>query len=172
MIGWINILFVVVVVGAVIFLLKPRLRPAPGQERWPLYAKPLLSPPEQVLYARLLRALPDHMVLAQVQLSRFLGVESGRDSRAWLNRINQKSADFVVCRKDTSVVAVIEVDDASHEQAARRAADADKARALGSAGVRLLRWPAWALPDESAIKAAFPHHPPPSAAPVAQWERR
>lgn len=32
---------------------------------WPFYAKRPLSPPEQVLYHRLIKALPEHIVLAQ-----------------------------------------------------------------------------------------------------------
>jgi len=52
-----------------------------------------------VLYFRLVRALPESVVLAQVQLSRFLGVKKGSDYQSWLNRINQMSADFVVCAK-------------------------------------------------------------------------
>lgn len=37
---------------------------------WPFYAKRPLTQPEQVLYWRLLKALPHHVVLAQVQCSR------------------------------------------------------------------------------------------------------
>lgn len=64
---------------------------------WPFYSKKLMSAPEQVLYFRLVLALPDYIVLSQVQLSSFLGVKKGNQRLAWLNRINQKSADFVVC---------------------------------------------------------------------------
>lgn len=44
-----------------------------GNESWPFYSKKPLSAPEQILYFRLVKALPDHIVLAQVQLSRLLG---------------------------------------------------------------------------------------------------
>lgn len=89
-------------------------RSASGRESdgpWPFYAKRVLSKPEQVLYHSLVEALPDHIVLAQVQLSRFLGVNKGENFHAWNNRINRMSADFLICTKDTSVVAVIELDD-------------------------------------------------------------
>ena len=36
-------------------------------EIWPFYAKRPLSTPEQVLYFRLVEALPEHIILAQVQ---------------------------------------------------------------------------------------------------------
>jgi hypothetical protein len=40
---------------------------------WPFYLKRVLTQPEQVLYHRLVKALPNHIVLAQVQVSRVLG---------------------------------------------------------------------------------------------------
>jgi len=107
------------------------------------------------LYFRLVQALPDHIVLAQVQLSRLLGVKKTNNYQAWLNRISQLSADFVVCKKDSSVVAVIELDDATHQKEGRKAADAKKNKALSSAGVPILRWQAKAIPDVAAIQGAF-----------------
>lgn len=59
---------------------------------WPLYPRKPLSTPEQVLYFRLVKALPEHIVLTQVQLSRFLGVKKGNNYQGWLNRINRMSA--------------------------------------------------------------------------------
>ena len=37
-----------------------------GDDSWPFYAKKPLTQPEQVLYHRLVSALPQHIVLAQV----------------------------------------------------------------------------------------------------------
>jgi very-short-patch-repair endonuclease len=95
------------------------------------------------------------MVLAQVQRSRFLQVKKGVPRTAWQNRISQKSVDFVVCLKDSTVVAVVELDDSTHDHGSRRKADADKDKALTSANVQIVRWTSKALPDESAIRAAF-----------------
>ena len=65
------------------------------------------------------------------------------------------SADFVICAKDSSILAVIELDDATHERADRKAADEKKYRALTAAGLRVNRIQAKALPDEAAIRAMF-----------------
>jgi len=65
------------------------------------------------------------------------------------------SADFVVCNKDSSIVAVIELDDASHERDVRKKADAKKNRALSSAGIPIVRWQARMIPDESKIKSSI-----------------
>lgn len=128
-----------------------------GDAPWPFYAKKPLSSPEQVLYFRLCNALPQHIVLAQVSLSRILGVKKGNNFGEWFNRINRMSADFVLCSKDSTIVAVIELDDASHEKADRQTADAKKDKALGSAGIRVVRWHVKSMPDEAAIKATFAH---------------
>lgn len=149
------LLIVVAFVIVVLIVLKAKSQGGAGEEVWPFYAKKPLSQPEQVLYFRLIQALPEHIILAQVQLSRFLGVKKGNNYQAWSNRINRMSADFVVCNKDSSLVAVIELDDATHQRENRQAADAKKDRALVSAGVRIVRWQAKSIPDITAIQATF-----------------
>ena len=121
---------------------------------WPFYAKKPLTVPEQVLYHRLVRALPDHIVLAQVQVSRVLGVKKGFNFNEWNNRINRLSYDFVVCSKDSAVLFAIELDDKSHEKADRITTDAKKGKATEAANVKLVRWHVKSLPDEAAIQAA------------------
>jgi very-short-patch-repair endonuclease len=151
------VLLLVIVVVAIVVLafLNAGAQGGADDEIWPFYAKKPLSQPEQILYFRLVQALPAHIVLAQVQLSRLLGVKKGNNYQAWFNRINRMSADFVVCNKDSSIVAIIELDDATHQRKVRQAADAKKDRALASAGIRVLRWQARSLPDIAAIRSTF-----------------
>jgi Protein of unknown function (DUF2726) len=153
---WFLTIVIVVIVVAVLVWGKTKTRGAGSNDApWPFYAKNPLSSPELVLYFRLRKALPQHIVLAQVGLSRILGVKKGNNFGEWFNRINRMSADFVVCLKDSTIVAVVELDDASHEKAERQAADAKKDKALTSAGIRILRWHVKSIPDEGAIKASF-----------------
>lgn len=141
---------------AIIFAkLKQRSGLGDGEVAWPFYAKKPLTQPEQVLYHRLVSALPDHIVLAQVQLSRILGVKQGNNFHEWNNRINRMSLDFVICGKDSSIIAAIELDDKTHEKASRKEADDKKNKALSSAGVKLVRWQVNALPDDAAIRLAL-----------------
>lgn len=153
--SWMILLSAVVAITVALVVLKAKGQRSGSEELWPFYARKPLSQPEQVLFFRLARALPDHIILAQVQLSRLIGVRKGSNPLAWSNRINRMSADFVVCKKDWSIVAVIELDDASHQREDRRAADTRKEKALSSANIRVIRWQAKALPDESTIQAAF-----------------
>lgn len=62
---------------------------------------------------------------------------------------------FVVCNKDSSIAAVIELDDSSHNRTERQSADAKKDKALGSAGVRVIRWQVSSMPNTFEIRAAF-----------------
>ncbi len=149
------LIVLVFVIIAIIVALKAKSQAGSGSEIWPFYAKKPLSPPEQILYFRLIEALPEYIILAQVQLSRLLGVKKGHNSLSYLNRINRMSADFVVCNKDSSIVAVIELDDSTHEKADRQAADAKKDKALEAAEIKIIRWQAKSMPDISTIKSAL-----------------
>jgi len=124
-----------------------------GAERWPFYVRKPLSQPEQILYHRLIRALPEHIVLAQVQVSRVLGVKKGFNFHEWNKRINRLSYDFVVCAKDSTVIVAIELDDRTHDNASRAGTDDKKNKAAADAGLRLVRWNVRALPSEEAIRA-------------------
>ena len=138
---------VILAAGAVLVLLAfLGGRPRVGGE-WPFYARKPLSIPQQVMFHRLVRSLPECMILAQVQASRLLGVKRGYDFHRWNNRISRLSVDYVVCHRDSTVIAAIQLDDA--------AVDWRKERAFKAAGVPLLRWSVRDLPDEAAIRAAL-----------------
>lgn len=151
------VLLIVIVAVLVAMATSRKSRGNGDNAPWPFYARKPLTRPEQVLYFRLRQALPDHIILAQVSLSRILGVRKGNNFGEWFNRINRMSADFVICQKDSSIVAVIELDDASHTKAVRQLADARKDRALVSAGIRVLRWRVNAIPDEAVIASVVLH---------------
>lgn len=151
--GFVVALFVIALV--LLSFLRQKVSFYESSAEWPFYAKRLLTQAEQVLYHRLVKALPEHVVLAQVQVSRVLGVKKGFNFHAWNNRINRLSYDFVVCSKDASVLAAIELDDQSHEKPNRAETDQKKDRATAAAGIRLLRWHVKSLPDEAEIQAAI-----------------
>ena len=148
------LLILVVLLVATIFVFAIR-KERQAAAKWPFYAKKIMTSPEQVLFHRLNKALPEHIVLAQVQMSRVLGVKRGANFGFWHNRINRLSLDYVVCRKDAAAIAAIELDDASHDQASRQYADLRKEVALKSAGVPLIRWRVAAMPSEQEIRDTF-----------------
>jgi Protein of unknown function (DUF2726) len=166
-----TVLYLVVLAFVVLVVLKRLgLLSTPATGPWPFYVKRPLSQPEQVLYHRLIRALPEHIVLAQVQVSRVLGVKKGSNFHEWNNRINRLSYDFVVCGKDSTVLAAIELDDKTHESKSRASTDEKKNKASADAGLRLLRWHVRELPNEEAIRLAL--LPPPPAPAVSSAPAR
>ena len=144
-----------VLAAIVVLIFKRRGDSVASGAPWPFYAKKPLTQPEQVLYYRLVAAMPECIVLAQVQLSQVLGVKKGFNFREWNNRINRMSLDFLVCLKDLTIVGAVELDDKTHEKPSRIEADAKKQKALSAAGVPIIRWHVSALPDETAIRQAF-----------------
>lgn len=160
------VLFVLAAVALVVLKKLGLLNVGPSGP-WPFYIKRPLSQPEQVLYHRLIRALPEHIVLAQVQVSRVLGVKKGSNFHEWNNRINRLSYDFVVCGKDSTVIAAIELDDKSHESSSRAKTDEKKSKATADAGLRLIRWHVRSLPNEEAIRTELLTPAPPTPAALA-----
>jgi len=141
-----------VVLVFVVFLPK-KVSPSVGD--WPFYPKRPLTNVEQVLYFRMVEALPDLVILPQVQLSRFMGVKKGFKFNEWNNRINRKSVDFLVCTKSFDILAAVELDDSTHNRPDRVKADADKDKAIQSAGLKIIRWHVSALPDALTIQSSF-----------------
>jgi hypothetical protein len=154
---WLSVLVLLFIALAVVGVIAKRLTTAKRERAaWTCKPRRVLTDPEQVLFHRLREAMPECIVLAQVELSRVV-VPTDPDKRnafALYNRIRGKSLDFVVCLKDFSVVAALELDDASHTKS-RRAADETKNQALTSAGIPLIRWNVRSLPTSLQIQTAL-----------------
>lgn len=161
-------LLVLMLFLAAVYLLVQKLKGAGGgsARNWPVFPRSVLTAPEQILYRRLIEALPEYLVFAQVALPSFIRVKKGADFGKVFNRYNRLIADFVICRADSSVVAVIELDDKSHERPDRQAADAKKHAVLEAAGIPLHRYAVKAIPTTADLRAQWP--PPPTASARAQ----
>jgi hypothetical protein len=112
-------------------------------------ARIVLSAPEQALYHRLKEALPDYEVLAQVAFSQLLTTAGGSKKENWAKfaTARQKVADFIICRKDFSIAAAIELDDKSHDIGK----DLKRDRMLEEAGIPTIRWNVRNLPNAKDI---------------------
>lgn len=130
-----------------------RSRVGQGADRWPVFPKKVLTPVEQQFYQRLVRAFPEHVVLAQVAFSQLVGVKKGENFHAIWNRYNRLTADFVVCNRDFSIAAVIEIDDSSHDSPTRMDADRRKASICAAAGIALHRLNVNPLPNEAELRS-------------------
>ncbi|SDE95664.1 Protein of unknown function [Variovorax sp. CF079] len=143
--------FLAVLVFAKLF---PRGR---GREEAPRAMWPLTRN-EQSMYFRLQGALPDLIVLSQVSFGALLSARS----TAVRNTFDRKRADFVICEKSFKVVAIVELDDSSHD--GKRARDDKRDAQLKNAGYRVLRYRG--IPDIDRVQSDFsPPLPPPIAGP-------
>lgn len=146
-------LIAVLAAAAVAALAVLRRRPPRDDETFPFEQCRPLTEREQVLYWRLRKVMPEEIVLAQVAMSRILRVRNGHDVRAWMNRVDRMTVDFLVCLPDSTIVAAIELDDASHGSPVRIARDDRKNKALAAAGIKLLRFTQ--VPDEAQLRKSF-----------------
>ena len=115
-----------------------------------------LGDAEQVLYWRLVEALPECVILSQVTFSRFMRPATGGRAptahyRVMQNRISGKSLDFLVCLKDFTVVAAVELDDATHEPDR----DAQRDALLRAAGITPLRMSVTDIPTVERLREIF-----------------
>lgn len=101
----------------------------------PVAARRPLTAFEEQMYAAVAAALPECVVLAQVAFSALITTED----RALRNRFDRKVADFVICSRQMTPFAIIELDDRSH--LGRQAADAQRDAIMLSAGYHTLRYP-------------------------------
>lgn len=119
---------------------------------WPFYQKKAMTQAEQNLYFRLVKTLPNHLVLVKVPLAGILGVRKGHRAGRWSRRISGLSADFLVCALDSTIVAAIDLDDKGHETPKEHAANRRRDKALAAAGVKLFRWHVRSIPTDTAIR--------------------
>lgn len=154
-----KVLIALIVIAAIGYFVLAFIRKKPleeGRGTLPVfYGKRPLTEIEQTLFHRLTTALPECIVLAQVQVSQIVGIKKGPAWQTWFNKISRKSVDYLVCLKDFTIVAAIELDDSSHQREDRTKSDSDKDTALLGAGHKVIRWPAKELPDIDAIRMTF-----------------
>jgi hypothetical protein len=90
----------------------------------------------------LIEALPDHVILPHVPVSRILVVDSSVDSaHRWNKKLATEILDYVICRHDFSIVGAVKLEDPADFTAAHRLADEQLGAILHSAGIRLVKFP-------------------------------
>lgn len=150
---------------------------------WPPEATRLMTRHEILAFGILSRAFPEHIVLAQVPLARFLKVPRRNSYNEWLRRMGSQCADLVLCDMTSLVVAVVHVQPPAG-QASERAQQrlARMSRVLKEADIPLGVWTENALPSIDAARDSLFRFlaasttpaaaPPPSAAAQAAMPAR
>ncbi|WP_049722382.1 DUF2726 domain-containing protein [Gilvimarinus polysaccharolyticus] len=98
----------------------------------------------------------NYRIFGKVRIADVLTPQKGMTRRNWqilFNKISAKHFDYVLCRKsDLSIVAVIELDDKSHNSKRTKARDSFLEKACASADLKLIRFPAKASYQVQAVR--------------------
>lgn len=133
-------------------------RRTPGREPidtvigWRPEAARVLTEHEIAALRMLDEAMPGHLILSQVPLSRFLRVPMRNSYAEWLGRVGKLNADLLLCDADARVLAVIEVRPRQESERAKRRHER-KTRVLRAAGIPTLVWVQDGLPAVGAVRA-------------------
>ena len=118
---------------------------------WPPEAARVMTTSERKAFEIVRRALPQHVVLSQVPLSRFLRVPTRHSYSQWVSRVGCLNADLVVCDQGSNVLAVIDVRPATQSSRARHRHDR-MSRVLRAAHINVLTWSEAALPTVAEVR--------------------
>jgi hypothetical protein len=115
-------------------------------QAWPPQAVRVMTLGERQAYEVLKRALPGHVILSQVPLSRFISVPTRNPYQLWLQRAGRLAVDLLVCDYSSRAVAAVEVRtvDESKRSAKRHQR---LVQVLRAAGVQVFEWDEDDLPD-------------------------
>lgn len=159
---------VVIAVLAVLWLMQRKRQPAaPAANKskakalealdtvvaWPPSATRLMTNSERKAYGVLRAALPEHMILAQVPLARFIKVPTRYSYAEWMRRAGQLCVDLLVCDSSSQVIAVVDIrqsDLDESERAHKRHARMD--RVIKATGIPVHVWREGHLPSAAAAR--------------------
>jgi Protein of unknown function (DUF2726) len=115
-------------------------------QAWPPQAVRVMTLGERQAYEVLKRALPGHVILSQVPLSRFISVPTRNPYQLWLQRAGRLAVDLLVCDYSSRAVAAVEVRTADES---KRSAKRHQrlVQVLRAAGVQVLEWDEDNLPE-------------------------
>lgn len=161
-----NLVFISVAFGLAVLaiaLVSARLKASRSSTRnkGTFAPRPIATANEQKMFWRLVDAFPqpEYVVLTQVSFGALLKARDGASRYSF----SQKIADFVVTNKGFSVLAVVELDDASHR--GREKEDANRDAMLMEAGYRVLRYKS--VPDVETLRNEFVKDEGPPTQPLA-----
>ena len=134
MLYYFGIIFIIIVALAILTFAYQTIKPI--KINGSFGKKTLVTKHEQVMFSRLVQALNknDYIVFVQVAMGALLVAKNGENR----NKFSQKIVDFVVTDKYLNVIAIIELDDSSHN--GREKLDEMRDAMLKSAGYKVLRY--------------------------------
>ncbi len=124
---------------------EPKHKEVEKSEEFPYIRKLLLSSYEYKFY-KIIKPIADKYnlhILSKVRLIDFVGVKrglKGNEAFGFISKIKQKHVDFLICNPDNLYpLAVIELDDSTHQSLKSQENDKLKNQVLNSAGIKIYR---------------------------------
>ena len=114
---------------------EKKLKKLSQKKEYPYIPKKILNEEELDIYYRLVEELPFFNTLAKVPYSSFLDVKKSFNPVILKNKTNKLIADFVICKRDFSVVLIIELKDDGKEKILEQ-----KEKILQSAKIPIYIW--------------------------------
>lgn len=103
----------------------------------PIEAQKLLTEHEKTMFYEIKKALPfDLHIFVQVSFGGLLKTKLNKTRWTFIG----KRADFVICDKNFNVLAIIELDDKSHDTIEQKNKDKKRDEMLKNAGYKVLRY--------------------------------
>lgn len=145
---WLFAIVVIVIAG-----LSTKAR---ASKRYNYRAIPIMSPTEVKFFRQLEEALPALWIFPQVGFSALLQPKAtGKEYwQAW-GHMAQKRVDFALYDREMKLLAVVELDDPSHDR--RRESDRERDVMLEGVGIRVVRFDVRRWPkSDQIVDAMFP----------------
>lgn len=140
------------------------------QKKYRYRSMAIMTATEEKFFRQLVSALPDVWIFPQVAFSALLKPRAtGKEYWAAWGRMAQKRLDFALYDASMHLIAVIELDDPSHD--GRATDDRQRDALLAQVGIRVLRFDVRRWPHSAAIHAAVFGGGPVSARPPAARRR-
>ena len=119
--------------------------------RGPYRARRILTPNETEFFKRLASALPGYVIFTQVSMSALIEPREIERNATYMRlraKFAQKYVDYLICEpKSLRVVAIVELDDRTHDLEK----DAARDEMLEGAGYTVVRWHSKHKPDRAEI---------------------
>ncbi|MEW6345741.1 MAG: DUF2726 domain-containing protein [Pseudomonadota bacterium] len=156
-----SVVILVLVVLVVIAVVSPKKTRKAAEARYKPRA--LLTKNEVEFFHRLTQALPTEYIFPQVAMSALMDpVAQGKQRLLDLNRILQKRVDYAIYTRDLKLIAIVELDDRTHN----RVKDRQRDLYVASAGIRTVRFESSNRPGVAEIHATI--FPKKAALPVSR----
>lgn len=123
---------------------QPKSIESKDNNRTPIKSSYLMTEHEKTMFKELRQAIPEYYIFPQVSLGAILWTKG----QATRNKFNRKIADYVITNQNFNILAIIELDDKSHQ--GKEQQDAERDSMLKEAGYKVLRYRH--MPDKQKLR--------------------